>query len=112
MTSNTLALAIGPRITSRLPVDVARSGDDAAIELDCLPAVEPHHRAFLLLGEREVAALPRRERTTKLRFVVADAVPGDHVLRLRVNGIDTPLIADTAARPPAFDPSAIARIRP
>lgn len=110
--SNALSLAIGPRITSPLPVQVRRAGGEAVIELEFLPAIEPRQRAFLLLGDREVPAAPRRENTTRLRFVVTEPTLGNHVLRLRVNGIDTPIVADPNARVPAFDPRAVIRIEP
>jgi len=109
-TSNEIAFAIAPRITSPLPLQVARAGHETTIEIDCLPEVDPDQRACLYLGEREVQATAFRQPTTRLRFVVTDAPTGEHVLRLRVDGIDSRLLADTTAHPLEFDPKARLRI--
>ena len=55
----------------------------------------------------------RRRRTTRstgtLTFVVQDAPPGEHWLRLRVDGVDS-LLVDRTVTPPVFDPSQKLRI--
>jgi uncharacterized protein DUF4255/IPT/TIG domain-containing protein len=108
--SNEIAFAIAPRITSPLPLQVAKAGHETTIEIECLPEVDPDQRACLYLGEREVRAEPFRQPSTKLRFVVTNAPLGEHVLRLRVDGIDSRVLADTTSHPLEFDPKARLRI--
>lgn len=101
-TSNQLALAIGPAITTSLPISVVRDGAGAAtITLDCQPQIRPGQQVSLLLGMREVLAQPLTVATSTLTFIVAGAPTSDHLARLRVDGIESPLI-DYPATPPVF----------
>jgi len=104
-TTNELPLTVAPRITSALPLDVARQGDGSAtIELSCSPRVLPGQRAALLLDGREVPAEPHPAATDSLRFIVADAPLGKHFLRLRIDGVDSLLVLRPPGQPPVFDP--------
>ena len=102
-TSNELPLAVAPVITNNnLPLAVRRSGrHQATIRLTCSPEVRPDQRVALLLGSREIPAAPRAARTAELSFVVTDAVPGTFWMRLRVDGVDSQLV-DQSATLPAF----------
>jgi hypothetical protein len=101
-TSNNLALVIAPEITTPLPMSVARdSHGTATITLDCQPQVRPGQRASLLLGSREIFAQPFAAATGTLTFVVEAAPAGDPVIRLRVDGIESPLV-DLETTPPQF----------
>jgi hypothetical protein len=101
-TSNQLALLIGPQITTPLPMSVVRdAAGSATVTLDCQPQVRPGQQASLILGTQEVFAPPVNAATGTLSFVVPAAPPGNHLARLRVDGIDSPLI-NRAATPPAF----------
>jgi hypothetical protein len=101
-TSNELPVAVAPRITSALPLAVARDGaGHATITLDCTPQVRPGQRAALLLGSREIPAEPFTDPTGSLTFEVVDAPPGDHWIRLRVDGVDS-LLVDRSTIPPQF----------
>jgi hypothetical protein len=101
-TSNALALAIGPEIGTPLPTSVARDGTGTAtITLTCQPEVRPGQPASLLLGAREVFAEPFSAATSTLTFVVDAAPVGEHLVRLRVNGIESAIINRTAT-PPVF----------
>ena len=100
--SNLLTLAILPSITTVLPMNVARDGTGTAvINLACTPEVRPHQRVSLILGASEVLADPFGTPTSALTFTVADAVIGSHLVRLRVDGLDS-LIVNAAATPPMF----------
>jgi hypothetical protein len=55
----------------------------------------------LILGNREVFAQPVTVTTNTLTFVVETAPAGDHLARLRVDGIESAII-DRAATPPVF----------
>jgi hypothetical protein len=101
-TSNALALAIGPEIGTPLPTSVARDGTGTAtITLTCQPEVRPGQPASLLLGAREVFVEPFSAATSTLTFVVDAAPVGEHLVRLRVNGIESAIINRTAT-PPVF----------
>jgi hypothetical protein len=101
-TSNQLALAVGPQITTPLPVNVVRDGSGAAtITLNFQPQARPGQQVSLLLGTREVLADSIVTATGTLTFVVENAIPGEHLVRLRVDGIESPVV-DYLATPPAF----------
>ena len=101
-TSNQLALLIGPEITTPLPASVVRDGTGTAIlTLNCQPDVRPGQQASLLLGTREVLAQPFSLATGTLTFAVDAAPVGEHLVRLRVDGIDSPII-NRAVTPPVF----------
>ena len=101
-TSNQLALALGPEIATPLPMTVARDGSGTAtITLACRPEVRLGQRVSLLLGSEEVVAQPWSTATSTLTFVQEQAPVGVHLVRLRVDGIDSPLI-DRMATPPVF----------
>jgi hypothetical protein len=102
--SNQLALVIGPEITTVLPINVAREGDGTAtIPLEIRPQARPGQTVSLLLGNREeIVAPPIDSATDTLSFVVEDAPAGESfLLRLRVDGVESPII-DRLAAPPAF----------
>lgn len=103
-TSNQLALVIGPEITTALPIDVPRDGaGTATVALDFHPQARPRQQVSLLLGTREILAPPIEVATGTLSFVVPDAPAGDPFLflRLRVDGVESPII-DRLAKPPVF----------
>ncbi|MFD7461749.1 MULTISPECIES: DUF4255 domain-containing protein [unclassified Streptomyces] len=98
-------LHIAPRITSALPLTVERDRAGAVLlSVDCVPAVHPGQRAELLVGDLPVPAEPMAKKATrKLRFKLDGARPGRYPLRLRVDGVDSPLTDERAER---FDPEA------
>lgn len=102
-TSNRLPLAIAPEITTPLPASVARDAQGVAeITVNCRPEVRPGQQASLLLGQQEVAAEPFTTATATLTFRFNDPPVNTPLLvRLRVDGIDSPII-DRTATPPVF----------
>jgi hypothetical protein len=100
-TSNQLAMTLGPEITT-FPATVARDGSGTAtITLSCQPEIRPGQRVSLLLGAAEAAAPPVTAASSTVTFAVEQAPVGEHLVRLRVDGIDSPLI-DRQATPPVF----------
>lgn len=100
-TSNQLAMVLGPKITA-FPAMVAKDGaGTATITLSCEPDIRPGQRVSLLLGTAEVAAQPWSTVTSTFTFVIEQAPVGEHLVRLRVDGIESPLINRTMV-PPAF----------
>lgn len=103
-TTNQLPLVLAPTITTPLPLAVARdSAGDAVVSLTCSPPVEPDQSAALILGSREVPAQPHPSTTGSLSFVVRDAPVGTHLVRLRIDGVESTVV-DRAASPPKFLP--------
>jgi len=105
-TSNQLALVIGPEITTVLPINVMLDGaGTATIPLDFQPLVQPGQQVSLLVGTREIAAEPIEAATGTLSFVVDDAPADDPFLflRLRVDGVESPIIDRLAVTPVYFN---------
>lgn len=101
-TSNQLGLLIGPEITPLGLIEVARDGaGTATITVAFQPQARPGQAVALLLGTREVVAAPIAAATGTLSFAVANAPTGEHWLRLRVDGVDSPII-DRLVKPPVF----------
>lgn len=99
--TNRLACVVAPHITN-LPQSVTRDGNgDATITIDFTPALRQGQRASLLLGDREIAPETFVAPATSLDFVVEDADAGAPFARLRVDGIDSPLV-DRSTTPPTF----------
>ena len=100
-TSNQLAMTLGPEVTA-FPATVARDGSGtASITVSCKPDIRPGQRVSLLLGASEATAQPLSTATSTVTFAVEQAPVGVHLVRLRVDGIDSPLI-DRLATPPVF----------
>lgn len=102
--SNRLALTLAPELIG-LPLNVARDGDGtASFSIDFRPVLRAGQRVALVLGQREYAPQPFVAPVTRLDFVIPDAPPAPppgHLARLRIDGIDSPIV-DRAVRPPVF----------
>jgi hypothetical protein len=108
--TNELPIALAPRITSALPATVARDGNgDATVTLDVAPEVRPGQKASLLLGGREIPADAHTAQTASLDFTIVDAPPGDHLVRVRVDGVDSRIV-DLTVSPPVFDTTQLVTI--
>jgi len=98
--TNELALTVAPTIGG-LPMSVGRVGGTASFTLNFTPAARVGQAARLVLGGSEFAPQPFSADTTSLSFVIPEAPVGDHLARLRIDGIDSPII-NPAVSPPAF----------
>lgn len=99
--SNRLAFTLAPDITN-LPQNVARDGDgDAQVTIDFTPELRAGQRATLLVGQREVLPQSFTAPTASLDFLIEQAEVGQHLVRLRIDGIDSPII-DHSTTPPTF----------
>jgi len=99
--TNRLALTLAPDITG-LPMSVARDGNGtASFTLNFHPALRAGQRVVLVLGQQEFAPVAYVPPVTALNFAIEDAPVGSHLARLRIDGIDSPII-DRAAKPPVF----------
>jgi len=102
--SNRMAITVSPEITLLPVAPVARVAGTASFSVEVLPSLRQSQTVSLLLGPLEVTPQPFADLSTQLDFVVpnapAQAAPG-HLVRVRVDGIDSPII-DHASQPPTF----------
>ncbi len=114
--TNSVALAVAPRITSVMPMTVHPDAQGAVqIALTCSPAVIAGQQVFLIVGGRAVpedrARVGNAVTGTNLSFTVDHAALGEHVMRLRVAGVDS-LLIDRTGDKPQFDPSQAVTVTP
>lgn len=93
--SNLAPFLLLPQITSGLPATVAAGG---TLALGISPAVGPRQRLSLLVGDREILVPPRAETdppAATVNFTIpADFAAGTYVVRVRVDGAESPLQLD------------------
>jgi hypothetical protein len=103
--SNVAAFVLAPRITTAPPISVAQG---ATLSLSVTPPVGRGQRVVLLVGNQPIA-LPARaitdpETATILAFPIPhDFKPGAFLLRVQVDGAESPLDVDTNAASPTFN---------
>ena len=95
--TNRMALVLAPQILG-LPMNVAQGG---LVTLAFQPQLRAGQTVSLLLGQQEIAPEAFAAPAGTLDFVIDNAPVGDHLARLRIDGIDSPII-DRAAEPPVF----------
>jgi Pvc16 N-terminal domain len=87
--SNSLPLAIAPQITSTLPASV--SGKSFSLTPTCTPILQPKQTVSLILGGEETPVVPFQSATNTPTFNFSNVAPGTYLVRLRVDGIDSPV---------------------
>ena len=99
--TNRLAMTLAPEITG-LPISVMRDVSGAAsFSLNFNPALRPGQTVSLVLGLQEFAPQAFAAPCTTLNFVIGHAPIGSHLARLRIDGIDSPIV-DHSVSPPVF----------
>lgn len=90
--SNVAAFVLAPRITDPSPVNVAPNSN---LSLGISPAVGPGQRAALLVGASTIA-IPARPPNdlpaTQLNFPIPALAAGDYLLRVQIDGAESPLV--------------------
>jgi hypothetical protein len=81
--TNDLPVSLAPKVTNVDPL-TAPSGD-VTLTLTCIPEVRSTQRISLLWGDREIPP----ETISPLRFRISNAQPGNYVIRLRVDRVDS-----------------------
>ena len=102
--TNTLPLALAPRITGVAPNPAAAVGGTITLTVTTSPQVLPDQRVTLLVGDAEILAAAHAATTDQFSFTVNGIAPGDYWLRLRVDGVDS-ILVDRTTTPPSFDAS-------
>jgi hypothetical protein len=100
--TNQLAMIVAPHIMG-LPRSIPPVGGTATFTLDFHPELRAGQTASLLLGSEVFAPQPFTPPASALAFVVPNAA-GDHLARLRIDDIDSPIVDHSAAppEPPKF----------
>jgi hypothetical protein len=99
--TNRLAVTLAPEMTG-LPMNVVRDGaGTASFAIAFHPALRAGQSVALVLGQQEFAPQAFVPPCTSLSFVIPDAPVGAHLARLRIDGIDSPII-DRSVSPPVF----------
>jgi len=98
--SNQLALTVAPHVDN-LPQTVNAGGGTASFTLNFTPEVREGQSVRLLLGTAEFTPQPFTAPVASLNFQIPNAPLGDHLARLRIDGIDSPII-NTGKTPPEF----------
>lgn len=104
-TTNELSFALAPRILGGLPVTRTVAQGDFQVTLTCAPEVRPAQRASILFGGNEIKANAHGAQTNSLIFPISpvtDSLKGGHLIRLRVDGVDS-LLVKYDQTPPTFD---------
>jgi hypothetical protein len=104
-TTNALSVALASRITGPLPLPlvVAAAKGVTKVTVQSKPDLRPGQRVALLLDDREIAAPDRAKQSNQTTFDVPNAAANTSFrMRLRVDGVDSPII-DWTKSPPAFD---------
>jgi Pvc16 N-terminal domain len=101
--SNGVPLAIAPKIGSTwAPVTIA-SGPTVTVSVPCTPYLRPSQQVSLLIGSQEAQADAFTTPTNSPSFTFVPLVPTAQPVpvRLRVDGIDSPVV-DMTSKPPKF----------
>lgn len=97
--TNRIALTLAPQMTN-LPLDVTRAGDGSAtFTIAFVPALRAGQSAVLVLGQDEFAPLAATLPATSLDFAIPKAPVGALLARLRIDGIESPVV-DRSKDPP------------
>lgn len=100
--TNRLAMVVAPEITSLPMPPVVRDGaGTASFAISFRPMLRAGQQVALVLGQQEFAPQAFAPPVATLNFVIPHAPVGNHLARLRIDGIDSPII-DVAATPPVF----------
>lgn len=102
--SNRLAAVIAPNITTVLPAApvLIDANGDASFTVQFTPALRAGQTVSLLMGTAEILPEAFAAPTTSLTFIARDVAPGiSPVLRLRIDGVDSPIV-DRSVTPPVF----------
>jgi hypothetical protein len=108
-TTNRVSFALAPRITSLSPPSLSAAGQPLDLTITCTPQILATQRAALLLGDRSftpsaITTPVAAGADSTLVVRVNGLGSGEHVARLRVDGVDS-LPIDFTSSLPEFDPA-------
>lgn len=104
--SNALPLRLAPLTSDIDPNPASPDGSgNVALQLTSRPQVLPEQRVMLLIGDREIPAEAHPTQTDTLDFVISEAVAGEYLVRLRIDGVDSLPVIQTSGGLLEFDPA-------
>jgi hypothetical protein len=106
--TNEIPITVAPRIQGHAQGAVVQDAQHNAtltVTVTCHPNVLADQRVLLVFGDQEIAAAPFGNPSNTLTFRVVAVPPGLYYLRLRIDGVDSLLVADYTKKPPEFDPA-------
>lgn len=105
-TTNEIPFMLMPQIDFNAPVPIeivpVSSPVGYQVTVTCIPEVMPDQGVSLLLGDQAFPADSFTTQTNELTFLLTDVSPGEYYVRLRIDGVDSPLI-DQSGEVPVFD---------
>lgn len=117
-TTNRLTFALAPRVSALAPGAQGVGAQPFGLVLTCTPQLLADQRVSVLVRDRELVPDPGGIVTpgdpnlpSTVQVTIDGLEPGGHVVRLRIDGIDS-LPVDLTAAPPAFDPALTLTITP
>jgi len=97
--TNRLSLVLAPQMTN-LPLAVTRDGSGtASFSIDFVPMLHAGQTAVLALGQQEYRPKSAGSPSASLAFVVPNAPVASLLARLRIDGIESPIV-DLSQDPP------------
>jgi hypothetical protein len=103
VSTNSLPLAVAPKITSALPASV--TGSSFTLNPTCIPALLARQQVSLIVGSQESLApplVPPQTTTSTPSFAFTNIAAGTYLVRLRVDGIDSPVAYTPAPGTPTL----------
>lgn len=100
--TNRVAMVLAPHILG-LPINVTRITGTASFSINFLPELRVGQTVSLILGQQEHSPKAFVAPTASLSFVIANAPVGNHLARLRIDGIESPIINLTTPAPEFFN---------
>jgi hypothetical protein len=105
-TTNSLPFAVAPTITTWPTTSITRdTHGNALVPITCAPSLRPGQEAYLLIGGQSSAAATITASTNSptFNFIALQPTPTGQpaYVRLRVDGVDSPII-DLTKTPPVF----------
>jgi hypothetical protein len=99
--TNTVALLLAPEPDAGAAVVTRDAGGAVSVTVGVTPSVRPEQVAVLAVGTAEATAPARTAAADSLTFAYGALPAGEAHVRLRVDGVESPLV-DRTASPPVF----------
>ncbi len=100
VTTNAVSLSIAPQIVSIPPTAKLAADGSLTLNPTCAPQVRANQTVLLILNDQSVVANAFTGSIANPTFVFPSLAPGTYWVRLRVDGVDSPLVV--AGSPPTF----------
>jgi hypothetical protein len=100
--TNSLPIGLAARIRTAPPPVVTTSAAGILVTLSFDPVARPNQSIFLAMGGTSAPAQPFTAPAATLSFQFPHLAPGPYLARLRVDGVDSPVVVNWSANPPTF----------